>query len=62
MGDADAGAERNAMMHAFMGSCQIQGIHPGEWLTQVLQRIPDHPVNRIEKLLPGRKIIQSEKV
>ncbi|MCB0638703.1 MAG: IS66 family transposase [Lewinella sp.] len=46
------GAERAAMMYAFFASCKVRGINPWEWLRDVLQRIPTHPVNQLEALLP----------
>ena len=45
-------ARRAAMMYSFLASCQKLGINPRDWLTNVLERIPDHPVNRIDELLP----------
>jgi len=45
-------AQRAAMMYSFFASCQKLGVNPREWLADILQRISDHPVNRIEELLP----------
>ena len=47
------GAERNAMIYSFMASCKSQGINPREWLEETLQRIAQHPVNRLREVLPG---------
>ncbi len=49
-----AGAQRTAMMYSFFGSCQHLGVNPREWLTDVLTRLPDHPVNRLRELLPDQ--------
>lgn len=46
------GAEYAAMMYSFFASCKNLDINPWEWLRDVLQRIPNHPVNRIDELLP----------
>ena len=46
------GAQRSAMMYSFFASCKVHDINPWVWLCDVLQRIPDHPVNQIEQLLP----------
>jgi len=46
------GAGRSAMLYSLMGTCTMHGINPFEWLKDVLIRIPDHPINRIEELLP----------
>ena len=37
-----------------LGRLQIMGINPWEWLRDVLGRIPEHPVNRLEELLPSQ--------
>jgi len=46
------GARWAAMMYAFLGSCEKCQIEPRQWLTDVLYRIAQHPVNRLEELLP----------
>lgn len=46
-------AKRSAMMYSFMASCKKNDVNPYEWLTDVLKRISDHPINKIEELLPG---------
>jgi len=51
-GSHDA-AQRIAMMYSFFGSCQKQGINPVKWLKYVLHHITQHPINRIEELLPS---------
>ncbi len=45
-------AKRAAMLYSLMGTCKLHGINPYEWLKDVLMRIPDHPINRINELLP----------
>lgn len=47
------GAQRMAMMYSFLGTCKQKGINPRVWLKEILQKIPAHPVNRLEELLPG---------
>lgn len=47
------GARRAAMMYSFFASCKTLNINPWEWLSDVLQRIPDHPINQIDNLLPN---------
>ncbi|WP_420460842.1 IS66 family transposase [Neolewinella sp.] len=48
------GARRAAMLYSFFGSCREAGVNEREWLQDVLLRIGQHPINRIEELLPGR--------
>jgi hypothetical protein len=33
--------------------CAIANLNPQDWLTDVLLRINDHQINRIEELLPA---------
>lgn len=46
-------AQHAAMLYSFFGSCKRHGIIPQEWLTDTLQRIPDHSIQKLEELLPG---------
>ena len=50
-----SGAHRLAMMYSFFASCKAKDINPQIWLTETLDIIADHPVNRLEELLPGYK-------
>lgn len=51
-GSHDA-ARRSAVFYSLFGSCKINNINPYEWLSDVLERIDDHPINRLEELLPN---------
>lgn len=46
------GAQRTAIVYSLLGSCKLQGINPYDYLLDVLQRMPEHPVNRLVELLP----------
>lgn len=46
------GARRAAMLYSFLGTCKINDINPFEWLRDVLDKIPDYPINKIRELLP----------
>jgi len=50
-GSHDA-ARRSAIFYSLFGSCKINDINPHAWLSDVLERIDDHPINRLEELLP----------
>ena len=45
-------AERSAMLYSLMGTCKLHGINPSVYLKDVLQRISNHPINQITRLLP----------
>jgi transposase len=49
---SDAGGERAAVLYSLLGSAKLNGIDPETYLTIVLRRIADHPINRIGELLP----------
>jgi len=50
-GSHDA-AQRSAMLYSLMGTCKLHGVNPFDWLKNVLEIIPAHPINRIQELLP----------
>ena len=51
---SDEGGKRAAMMYSFFASCKIHNLNPLKWLTDVLRRIPNHPINQIDELLPHK--------
>ncbi len=51
---SDAGGERAAAIYSLLGSARLNGINPEAYMTELLRCVSDHPVNRIEELLPWR--------
>ena len=49
---SNAGGERAAVIYSLLGSAKLNGIDPETYLTAVLRRIADHPINRISEMLP----------
>ncbi len=53
-----AGSEQAAInagnLYALLAAAKVQGLKPVEYLRDLLETIPNHPVNRIEELLPHR--------
>ncbi len=49
---SDAGGQTAAVMYTLLGSAKLNGINPQRYLRHVLERIADHPSNRIDELLP----------
>ncbi len=49
---ADSGGERAASIYSLTGTAKLNGLDPQAYLRHVLERIADHPINRIAELLP----------
>lgn len=49
---ADSGGERAAAMYSLIGSARMNGLNPQAYLRHVFTYIADHPINRIDELLP----------
>ena len=49
---SDAGGERAAAIYSLLGSARLSGVDPELYLRHVLERIADHPINRVDELLP----------
>ncbi|MEF0941662.1 IS66 family transposase [Rhizobium sp. BR 362] len=49
---SDRGGQRAAAMYSLIVTAKMNRIDPQAWLADVLARIADHPVNRIDELLP----------
>jgi transposase len=51
---SDNGGRTAAVLRSFVTSCELARIDPFAWFRDVLGRIAEHPVKRIEELLPHR--------
>jgi hypothetical protein len=49
---SDTGGERAAAIYSLIGSAKLNSLDPEAYLREVLSRIADHPITRIEELLP----------
>lgn len=59
---SDAGGQRAAAIYSLVETAKLNGLDPEGYLREVLGRIADHPINRIDELLPwniGRAVVPS---
>ena len=49
---SDVGGQSAAVIYTLLGTAKLSGINPQLYLRHVLERIADHPINRIDELLP----------
>jgi transposase len=49
---SDDGGERAAAIYTLIGTAKLNDLDPESYLRHVLERIPDHPINKIDALLP----------
>ena len=49
---SDAGGERAAAIYSLLGTAKLNGLDLELYLRRVLEQIADHPINRIQELLP----------
>jgi transposase len=57
---SDAGGERAAAIYSLLGSAKLNGLDPEIYLQHVLERIADHPISRINELLPWNLSLPSQ--
>jgi hypothetical protein len=49
---SDEGGERAAAVYTMIESAKLNSLDPETYLRDVLERLADHPINRINELLP----------
>lgn len=56
---SDAGGERAATMYSLLGTAKLNDVNPQAYLRHVLSIFADHPVNRMDELLPWNVALAS---
>ncbi len=54
---SDAGGHSAAAIYSLLGTAALNGIEPLTYLREVLTRIADYPINRIQDLLPWHLVL-----
>jgi transposase len=49
---AKRGGQSAAIIYTLMETARLNNVDPQAWFTDVLSRIADHKINRIDELLP----------
>lgn len=49
---SDRGGQRAARIYTLLATARLNGVDELKWLADVLARIADHPINRLDELLP----------
>ena len=49
---SERGGKSAAIAYTLIETAKLNGVDPQAWLTDVLARIADHKINRIDELLP----------
>ena len=44
--------ERAALMYTILQTAKMNGLNPEAYLCDIISRIADHPINKIDQLLP----------
>jgi hypothetical protein len=57
---SNAGGERAAAIYSLLGSARLNGLDPELYLHHVLERIADHPISKINELLPWNVSLPSQ--
>ena len=49
---SDEGGRRAAVMYTLIETARLNDVDPEAWLADVIARIADHSINRVDQLLP----------
>lgn len=57
---SDSGGERAAAIYSLIGTAKLNDLDPEAYLRTVLERVADHPISRIQELLPWNVVAAAE--
>ncbi len=49
---SDVGGHRAPALYTLIETCKLNAVDPRAWLADILARLPEHPVRRLDELLP----------
>jgi transposase len=49
---SDSGGQRAAALYSLIATAKLNGLDPALYFRTILAQIPEHPINRIQQLLP----------
>lgn len=52
------GAKWAAILYTLLATAELKGLEPKSWFKELLGKIADHPINRLEELLPALKNLE----
>jgi transposase len=58
---SDRGGERAAVMYTLIQTARLNGVDPQAWLADVLARINDHAIHRLDELMPWNWAAEMER-
>ncbi len=53
----DGGGDRAAVIYTLIETAKLNGHNPEAYLRTVINRIADHPINRIDEFLPWNMML-----
>jgi len=53
---SEGGGKSAAIAYTLIETAKLNGVNPQAWLTDILGRIADHKITRIDELLPWRYV------
>lgn len=59
---SEGGGQAAAIAYTLVETAKMNNVDPEVWLTWVLERLPDHKINRIDELMPWNYLVKTNTV